>query len=606
MGGILAVLSPSKRNVVEHVIRGLKLLEYRGFSGSGVALLQDNKIAVYKDAQRIDVVAEKYSLRNLSSWMVLGHTRYATHGKPHADNTQPHTDCSGGIAVAEDGAIAGYELLRDSLIVEGHKVVSRCDAELVAHLIERELGNVKNFKEAFKRVVAKLEGFFSIAAIDSSCRCIAAYTRGPPLYIGVSQDFIAVSSGKAAMLGLADKYFKLGEGEVAIVGEDGVKVETLDGIGIEKTFLPLDVDPRYIDKDGYPHHMLREIYEVPEALMRTLYSVQERYLEFAARLVTEAERVFMIGNGTSLHAAYIGSYYLTELAGVTPIVVSAAEFPLYHVSNVEPGTVVIAISQSGETGDVITSVFESKLRGAAVLAITNYIGSRLSNLSNLYLPIGAGPELAVPATKTFTSTLLLLYLLALRAALYKKRISADEYRTGVEDVKKLSRELRERLQSIEGSAEMAAKALATCRSGYVASRGLTYPLALEGALKLKEAAYIHAEGVEAGEFRHGPQTILEKGLFSIFIMPVEKQALQATYTLLSLSIEKEATTVAVGFEHDQKLEEMSEVIKVLVPFATRHLAPIALAIPLQFIAYKLGVLLQRPIDSPRYLSKTVH
>jgi glucosamine--fructose-6-phosphate aminotransferase (isomerizing) len=607
MGGIFAVLSPTQRNVVEYIIGGLKRLEYRGFNGSGIAILSGNEVVVYKDAQLIDVVADKYGLKSLSSWIALGHTRYATHGKPHADNTQPHTDCSNSVAVAEDGAVANYEVLKDSLIVEGHRIVSRCDAELIAHLIEKYYTITSDFESAFRKAVAGLDGYFSLAVMDSHCRCLLAYTHGPPLYIGTSKDFIAISSGKSALLNLADKYFRLEYGEIALVSTSGVRVEALDGARIEKEVSPIDVDPRYVDKDGYPHHMLREIYEVPEALMRTLYTVQEKYLNFAARLVIDAERIFMVANGSSLHAAYIGSYYLTELTGVTPIVVSAAEFPLYHVDSVGPGTVVIAISQSGETSDVITSVFEAKLRGATILGITNYIGSRIANLSNLYLPIGAGPELAIPATKTFTSTLLLLYLVSLKAALQAKRIDGEEFKKRMGEVKNLSAILSNNLKRIEMQAEEAARGMVQCRSGYVVSRGLTYPLALEGALKLKEAAYVHAEGVEAGEFRHGPQTLLEKGVFTTFILPVEKQALQATYSLISMALEKSTTTIAVGFEVEQKLSELNgSLLKVLVPYVDRHLAPIILSIPLQFIAYKLGVLLQRPIDSPRYLSKTVH
>jgi len=607
MGGIFAVLSPTYQNVVEHVVKGLKQLEYRGFNGSGIAIFSNGEVAVYKDAQRIDAVADKYNLKSLSSWIALGHTRYATHGKPHADNTQPHTDCSNRIAVAEDGVLANYEALKDSLIVEGHRIVSRCDAELIAHLIEKHHAIVNDFKSAFMKAVAEIDGYFSLVAMDSACKCFLAYSRGPALYVGVSKDFITISSSKSALLGLADRYFKLEHNEVALTSFSGVFVETLDGVRVEKVFNTIDVDPRYADKDGYPHHMLREIYDVPDALMRTLYTVQEKYLNFAARLVIDAERVFMIANGSSLHAAYIGSYYLTELAGVTPIVVSAAEFPLYHVDNVGPGTVVIAISQSGETRDVITSVFEAKLRGATILGMTNYIGSKIANLSNLYLPIGAGPEIAIPATKTFTSTLLLLYLVSLKASLQAKRIGNDELRSSINEVKKLSTNLSSYLRHIELQSEVVAKSMAQCKSGYVVSRGLTYPLALEGALKLKEAAYIHAEGVEAGEFKHGPQTLLEKGVFALFILPVEKQALQATYDLIPMALEKSATTIAVGFEVEQRLSEFDgNLLKVLVPYVNRHLAPVILNIPLQFIAYKLGVLLQRPIDSPRYLSKTVH
>ncbi len=605
MGGIYAILSPKKLNVINQVLRGLKLLEFRGFNGSGVAIPFDG-IAVYKDAQRIDYVSEKYGLNKISSWIVLGHTRYATHGKPHIDNTQPHTDCTNRIAVVGDGAIANYEALKDAVIINGHKVISRCDFEIVAHMIEDNIRKDYDLLSSFRNVVKSLDGFYSMVALDSKCKCFVAYSHGPSLYVGVSSDYIVISSGRGAMYGVVDKYFKLEKGEMALVSDSGIVVETVDGSRVTKDFKNMDIDSRYVDKDGYPHNMLREIYEVPESLLRTLYSVQEKYLSFAARLVIDAEKIFMIANGTSLHAAHIGSYYFSELAGVTSVVVSAAEFPLYHVDNVGPGTVVVAISQSGETSDVLSSVFEAKLRGATILGLTNYIGSRLANLSNLYLPIGAGPEIAIPATKTFTSTLLLLYLIALKAGRVGGRISEEEYRNRLRDVRRFSEELSMNMARIEEQANEAAKKIASCRSGYIISRGLTYPLALEGALKFKEAAYIHAEGVEAGEFKHGPQTIIEKGIFSVFIMPVEKQALESTYNLVSMAIEKESTTIVIGFESDAKITEVGGATKVLIPYTQRHLAPIALAIPLQFIAYKLGVILNRPIDAPRYLSKTVH
>ncbi|MEM0027388.1 MAG: glutamine--fructose-6-phosphate transaminase (isomerizing) [Ignisphaera sp.] len=606
MGGIFAALSPKKLNVIDVVSKGLKLLEYRGFNGSGIAITGDNGVAVYKDVLRIDGVYDKYGLGSLSSWIALGHTRYPTHGKPHISNTQPHTDCNNRIAVAGDGAIANYEMLKDEMIMREHKVISKCDFEVVAHIIEEHLNKGEDILTAVRNGLKDVNGYYSLSILDSRCRCIAAYVHGPPLYIGVSSDYVVVSSGKGAMHGLAEKYFKLNEGEIAVVSEDGVVVENTKGYRVDKEFKQMDIDARYVDKDGYPHHMLREIYEVPESLLRTLYSVQEKYLSFAAKLVADAEKVFIIGNGSSLYAANIGSYYLSELAGIASTVVSAAEFPLYHVDSVKPGTVVIAISQSGETSDVLASVFEAKLRGATILGITNYIGSRLANLSNLYLPIGAGPEVAIPATKTFTSTLLLLYLLALKAGVANHRIGKDEYGDMVEKVRRLASELASYTSFVDVQVGNIVKSIAGCRSGYVISRGITYPLALEAALKLKETAYIHAEGIEAGEFKHGSQTIIEQGIFTIFIMPIEQQALQATYELISMASEKGSTTIAIGFETDSKLREMTNIEKILIPPTPRHLAPIVLSLPIQFIAYRLGLILNRPVDNPRYLSKTIH
>jgi len=215
MGGIFAVLSPTHQNVMEYVIKGLKQLEYRGFNGSGIAVFSNGEVVVYKDAQRIDSVADKYNLRNLNSWIAVGHTRYATHGKPHTDNTQPHTDCNNRIAVVEDGALANYEALKDSLIVEGHRIISRCDAELIAHLIEKHR-TTNDFRDVFRRALTGIDGYFSLVVMDSTCRCLLAYSHGPTLYVGVSKDFIAFSSSRGALLGLVDRYFRLEYGEITL------------------------------------------------------------------------------------------------------------------------------------------------------------------------------------------------------------------------------------------------------------------------------------------------------------------------------------------------------------------------------------------------------
>lgn len=606
MGGIFGAVSRKGHSVVGTVIRGLKILEYRGFDGSGLAIPTEDGVKIVKDAVRIDVLSERYRLNELNSWIALGHTRYATHGKPHIENTQPHSDCGSTIAVAGDGGISNYEKLRDEIIFKGHKVVSRCDFEIAAHMIEDEVGNSSRFIEAVMSAVKRISGFYSVAVLSSRCSCIAVYTSLMPVHLGISNELFVVSSSKSALYGYAHQYTTLERNEVALVTRDGIEVYSLsDGGRIQKSFTDLDVDPSCIDRDGYPHHMIREIYEIPYSLLRTLASVQEKYLSLAARLVSDAENLFIVGNGTSLHAGLIASYYLSELAGINSIVVSAAEFPLYYVDNVSPGTVVIAISQSGETRDVIQSVFEAKIRGATIMGITNHIGSRLANLSNLYLPVAAGPEIAVPATKTFTSTLTLLYLLSLRVSNYIGRILESEYRERVERIQSFSERLLGYMHRIDVEAARAAEHIVGCRSGYITSRGITYPIALEGALKFKETAYVHAEGVETGEFKHGPQSLLEKGIFTVFIIPVEKSAIPPTYDLVRLAVDRGASTVAIGFETDQSISDLKHIATIRTIYSERHLAPIAMTIPLQFMAYRMGVLLGRPIDAPRYLTKTV-
>lgn len=607
MGGIFGAVSRSGGNVVPLVVTGLERLKYRGTDNSGIAVAREGRLEVYKDTGPIDVVARKLGLDKLQGSVALGHTRYATHGRPTAENAHPHVDCGRRLAVVGDGSISNYEELKDKVLLNGHRLTSRSDFEVVAHVLE-EAFREGRAPEALPGVLSeKLQGFFAVAFLDASTGSIYAATTGPQLFLGASRELFLVSTSKYAMHGFAERYREVRRGEVVRVSSEGVEVYT--GTGVEELgeLQPLQLDPSLVEKNGYKHHMLREIYEVPESLMRTLSSVQKKYLQLAARLVTGADNVYIIANGTSLHAGMVASYYFSELVGVNPVVVSAAEFPLYYLENIGPGSLVLAISQSGETGDVLSSLYEAKLRGATILGITNYVGSRLARLSNLYLPIAAGPELAVPATKTFTSTLLLLYLVALRASRQEGRIDEDTLNSKLAAVAEAARQLGEWLPKVDSEASRAANEVSECRGGYVVSRGLTYPLALEGALKLKEASYFHAEGVEAGEFKHGPFVLVEKGFGVVFVVPVEKVSAEATYPLVGMALEAGAKVVAVGFAGDQSLEALSEkgAAVVAAPPAERHLAPIVLAVPLQLLAYRLGERLSRPIDSPRYLTKAV-
>ena len=605
MGGIVAAVSLQGQRVSPLIRRCLERMFFRGNDCAGIATAFGGKLFIKKGRGTVSEVHERLNLDDMPGSVGIGHTRFSTHGRPHLDNAHPHTGCFQRIAVVGDGAIANYEELRDSLVMEGHRLVSRCDFEVIAHLAETLVRSGMGVLDCVREIAKRVEGFYSYALLDAERELAVVYTTRQPMYVGVSRECIVAASSQAALLDLVDTVIELRGGEAAILSSSGIEVYDVEtGRIVQKDAKPLTIDRRFADKDGYPHHMLREIYEIPYAMMRLLSTVQKRYLSFAARLVNGAREIYIIGDGTSLHAGYLASYYFTELAGISPIVVSAAEFPLYHVENVGPGTVVIAISQSGETGDVIRSAYEAKLRGATILGITNYISSRLANLSNLYLPIAAGPELAVPATKTFINTLMLLYMLSLRAAQEKGRVSSAEIRDKLRELERLATTLQEELPRLESLAEKAARIVAECRSGYVISRGITYPIAMEGALKLKEAAYIHAEGMEAGEFLHGPIVLVEKGFFTIFVIPVERAAAKATYPLVSSSFEKGASVVTIGFAGDPELDELPGAL-IRVPPADRHVAPMVYAIPLQLIAYKLGVLRGCPIDSPKYLTKAV-
>ncbi len=606
MGGIFGVLSLSNENIVEEIVEGLKRLLHRGNDCTGVVVWRNGSLEYRKDKGSVNEVYDRLRLNELKGMLGLGHTRFSTHGRPHHENAHPHLDCKDSIAVVGDGVIANYESLRDELIFRGHYFKSRCDFEVVPHLMEELVGKEENIVEAFRKVVKRLDGVFSIALTTSLEPSILVYTKIQPFYVGVSDRAYYVSSTKSALKGFADKYIELADGEIAYITRNGVKVikaETSEEV--RKVEYTIDVPDELVIKDGFPHYMLKEIYENPYAILRAALVLQQRYLSFAARLVTGANKIYIIANGTSLHAGMVAGYYLTELADVSPVILSAAEFPLYHVENVSPGTLVIAISQSGETSDVVKAVYEAKLRGATILAVTNNIDSRLAKLASLFLPIGAGPEISVPATKTFTSTLITLYMIALKAGEQLGKITGSEVREYVNEVRKLAFRLLEKIKFIDLKAnEVADKVVGRIKSGYVLSRGINYPIALEGALKLKEAAYFHAEGMEAGEFRHGPITLVGEGLLTVFIMPAEPVAVKATYPLIKDAYERGASVIVVSGEDTRELIDIP-VDVLITPQVPRHLSPIANAIPLQLLAYRLGVKRNCPIDTPKKLVKAI-
>ncbi len=604
MGGFVVVASRGV-NVAPLIVEALKKLRFLGNDCAGLATCSDGDLVLRKDRGWVEDVDSRLGLSSMPGSIGVGHTRYSTHGRPHADNAHPHTGCFGRVAVVGDGAVSNYEELRDQLVFEGHKLVSRSDFEVLAHVIEESLIKSESVVEAVRSCLRRARGFYSVAVLDCEKRLAIAFTTWKPIYVGMGSGVFAASNSPSGLYGVVDRIAKVERGEVALISTHGIEVLDAElGKPVRKSFEMLSMDPQLVDKEGFEHHMIREILDIPNALRRLVASIQRRYLALAGRLVRAARAVYIVGDGSSLYAGLIAGYYLTELAGVSPIVVSAAEFPLYHVENVATGTLVIAISQSGETGDVVRSVYEAKLRGATILGITNYVGSRLAELSNLYLPLAAGPEMAIPATKTFTNTLAVLYLLSLYTGLEEGRVSRSEIEDAFSGIVELARILEDAVPRIDRECEAIAEELARCRAGYVVSRGITYPLALEGALKLKEASYTVAEGVEAGELLHGPLVLLERGFFTIFIVPVESGAARATYTIISSSHEKGATTASIGFADDPDLDAVPGA-KIRVPRTSRHLAPIAFAVPLQLLAYRLGKVKGCPIDNPRYLSKRV-
>jgi glucosamine--fructose-6-phosphate aminotransferase (isomerizing) len=602
MGGIFAAVC--KEKIPEGVLyNGLRRLVYRGYDGAGVAFLRGDKIVVWKSPGHLEKIAPQLNYLNTDSDVAVAHTRYASRGWPVLENTHPLLDCTGRIAVVGDGIIENYEDYRKVLEERRHQLKGRTDTEVAAHLLEEALAKGVSVLEALQTLSKQLKGIYSLVFLIEPYRKLFFIANGQPLVIGIGEKCYFVSSDIPSLYGFAETAYMIEDGTIGWVDVQGfTAIRTADG----SVLTPERLQGKRVkyfaeagEKGGFPHFMLKEIYESPEALNRVLLAVMEKYLRLASMIVYGAKNAFILANGTSLHAGMIGSYYFNELAGVSVDPVSAAEFPYYALETVETGTVIIAISQSGETSDVISSIKLAKQRGAVVIGITNNVGSRLALESNVYLPIGAGPEIAVPATKSFTATLATLLLFASYTGMFTGKTSRDDYRRIVEEIKNASALLKEKIPEFDKNAMNIVQLNYNWGGAYVASSGINYPLALEGALKLKEAAIIHAEGFQLGEMRHGPMVLVSRDFPMVLIEPAEEQAKPLYVKVLEEARNKGAKPIVIG------PGRLGDSVTIQTPSVPRYLSPIVSSIPIQLLAYRLGVAFNRPIDTPPGLAKAI-
>ncbi|MET1160067.1 MAG: glutamine--fructose-6-phosphate transaminase (isomerizing) [Thermoprotei archaeon] len=606
MGGIFGIIC---RDTVPKgaLLEGLKRLIYRGYDGAGYAYLdREGKIVIRKAPGHLDEVSKRIDFANIPSDIVLGHTRYASRGWPVLENTHPLSDCKNKVAVVGDGFIENYEDIKKELTRRGHIFTSRTDMEIYAHLLEEAVD--QGSQEIIKQLIKYsriLNGTFAIASLIEGLKKLYIVQKGQPLVIGVRSDekCVYVSSDIPSLYGFAEEAIVLSENSVAEVGLEEIRVYDIisgDQVPINQLLRKRVKYPaEVVGKAGYPHYMLKEIMEIPDAIIRTTYSLMEKYLRLASMILYGAKNIYIIGNGTSLHAGYVASYYFTEMAGLNVSAVSAAEFPYYALENVSTGTVVIAISQSGETSDVINSIKLAKQRGAVIIGVTNVIGSRLTLESNVYLPIGAGPEIAVPATKTFVSTLVAMAMLSGYTGMYTGNMTRNEYEDLVKNIRSHAEVLRRELPRYFEETKTLAEKLYGWKDLYVVGSGINYPIALEAALKLKEASIIHAEGVQLGELRHGPMVLIRKNYPVIVIKPIEEQAVELYDKVAKEILNKQGLLITISTDG----KGYGEVINVVS--TNWYLSPMTTIIPLQLLAYHLGVKYGHPIDTPPGLAKAI-
>ncbi|MEO3993020.1 MAG: glutamine--fructose-6-phosphate transaminase (isomerizing) [Desulfurococcaceae archaeon TW002] len=601
MGGIFGIVCVSQ--IPAGVMReGLKRLTYRGFDGTGLAYLDETgNIIIRKSPKPLNEALKDINLDEIPASIALGHVRYANRGRPVYENTHPLTDCRNEIVVVGDGVIENFEEFKEVLEKKGHVFVSRTDTEVFAHLVEDFMKEGGNLLEAIARATRELRGVYSIALLIRGTQKIYVVNNEQSIMIGKGDKCYYISSDIPSLYGFSEDALLLGDDTLAEVGSDVVRVfdvKTLSEVK-ELTRKRIKYSPGTFEKAGYPHYMLKEIYEIPEALVKTTYTLMDKYLRLASMVIYGAKNTYVIGTGTSLHAGLVSAYYFSEMSDIFVNVISAAEFPYYALDNISTGTVIIAISQSGETSDVIKSIRLAKQRGAVVVGITNVVGSRLSLESNVYLPIGAGPEIAVPATKTFTSTLATLAILATYTGLHTGLAEKKDLENLYDKLRNFAKDLSSRLPLIDNNVSAIADELIGWESVYVSSSGINYPIALEGALKLKETALIHAEGLQLGEVRHGPMVLIKEGYPIILIKPVEETALDLYNKVAKEALSKEAKVITITSDR----EGIGNLIDV--PHVDKELSPIATVVALQLLSYRLGSKLGKPIDTPPGLVKAL-
>ncbi|KCZ73180.1 glucosamine--fructose-6-phosphate aminotransferase, isomerizing [Candidatus Methanoperedens nitroreducens] len=587
------------RQATNILIDSLKRLEYRGYDSAGIAVLNNKAIEVYKDKGRI--IELERDLPEIISTVGIGHTRWATHGKPNKANAHPHT--SGDIAVVHNGIIENYEHLRDRLTQLGYVFVSETDTEALAHLINHYYRN--NLMDAVVSALNDIKGSYAIAVLCGSE--LVAARKDSPLIIGIGDNENFIASDIPAILKYTRNIIYLDDMEVACVTPDCVSIFDINKRQIEKTVNTIDWDLEAAEKSGYDHFMLKEIHEQPRALHETFagrISELEGNITFDGLNLTEEEirsisRISIIACGTSFNAGLLGKYLFEYMTHIHVDVEIASEFRYAHSS---PGSLVIAISQSGETADTLAALREAKSFGCRTLAITNVVGSTITREVDSVIYTRSGPEIGVAATKTFLSQVGVLYLLSLYFGKLKGIISSDRIKLMLVSLKKLSAQIRRILDDKE-SIRYCAEAFAPANDVFFIGRTFNYPIALEGALKLKEISYIHAEGYAAGELKHGPLALIANNTPVVAIAtrgPIYDKMVNNIKEVKA----REAPVIAIADEKDSEIEKYVDTV-IRVPSTEYVLSPVLSTVVVQLFSYYVAKSRKCPIDQPRNLAKSV-
>lgn len=596
------------RQAAPFLLDGMSKLEYRGYDSAGIAVMEKKHIRVDKCVGRLDALRQKLSGCMPEGTMGIGHTRWATHGRPSDRNAHPHTDSSGRFVVVHNGIIENYLILKEQLIAKGHKFVSETDTEVVAHLMAEEFDG--DFESTVKKVLRQIRGSYSLVFMcEAEQDKIICTKKDNPLVIGLGEGENFIASDIPAIISRTRRTFIMSDGEIATVTADGVWVQDINGVPISKKVFEVNWNAEAAEKGGFEHFMLKEIYEQPKAMRDTMTgrvdsiakSISFPELNWSAEELQGINKIFIVACGTAYHAGIVGKYYLEQLARVPVGVDIASEFR-YRQPLVDGNSLCIVISQSGETSDTLAALREAKRLGARTLAVTNVVGSSIAREADQVVYTYAGPEIAVASTKAYTTQLLAMLMLAVYIGRLKNTLSEEKAQELVYGLTFIPEQIHQMLENVD-QIKVFAREYGSCEDAFFLGRSLDYAVALEGALKLKEISYIHAEAYAAGELKHGTLALIVSGV-PVIVLATQEDVYDKTVSNLQEVKAREAVVIAIGFIGDKALAKYADHV-IYIPKTDKYLAPLLAVLPLQLLAYYAALTRGCDVDKPRNLAKSV-
>jgi len=598
-----------KEKVSNILINGLKRMEYRGYDSAGLTVFENDKLHTIKKKGKVSELEKLIEHNKFNSTIGIAHTRWATHGYPNDINAHPHWDNSGNIAIVHNGIIENYAVLKKALLNEGYHFYSETDTEVLAVFIGAMYNKVNDLETAVRLSLAEVDGTFGILVLSKyEPDKIIAARRGSPLLVGIGDNEYIAASDASAIIQYTKQVIYLNDNEMAVISKNGYYTKTIYNETIYRQIEEIEFDLEQIEKSGFPHFMLKEIFEQPETIQnayRGRLQVEEGNVKLGGLNSVESKlrncsRIIITACGTSWHAGLVGEYMIEQLANIPVEVEYASEFR-YRNPVITPNDVVIAISQSGETADTLAAVKEAKQKGATVIGIVNVVGSTIARETEAGVYIHAGPEIGVASTKAFTSQLTVLALIALKLGRMKSLSKTDAIKIAKELVN-IPEKINQILNNADNIKELA-KIFKNARNFLYLGRGFNFPVALEGALKLKEISYIHAEGYPAAEMKHGPIALIDENMPVVFIAPHDEIYDKVISNIQEVRARK-GKVISIATDGDEKIKSVSDYV-IYIPETIPMLVPILTVIPLQLLAYYMALELGWDIDKPRNLAKSV-